>query len=414
MTLHDTAGSAMSASTSSFQPSPAHPALPPLVVHVIHHLKMGGMENTLVNLINHTPRDQFRHAVVCVEDFSDFRQRITRPDVEVVALQRSKVDANQVRKAIYQLCRRWRPALVHSRNMSGLDALLPAFLARVPVRVHSEHGWDVDNLQGQHWKPALLRKLHAPLVTAYITVSKDLASFLQQRLGIAPARIHHICNGVDVRRFRPGELADKLVLPPGFGDPGVLTVGTVGRIQAVKDQACLVRAVARLAAAQPAYRDRLRLVVVGDGPLLPALRQQVVDAGLQDLAWLPGSSNQIPEILRALDVFVIPSLNEGISNTILEAMASGLPVLASRVGGNPELVIPGLNGELFAAQDDQALAALLASYLDDPARRLRQAAAARLHACEQLSLDTMLQRYADLYAALIGGRPVPSARPMPG
>lgn len=375
-------------------------ALPPLVVHVIHHLKIGGMENTLVNLINHTPPGRVRHAVVCVEDFSDFRQRIARPDVEVVALHRSQVGVMALRRALYGLFRRWRPAIVHTRNSSGLDALLPAFLARVPVRVHSEHGWDVDNLDGSKFKPALLRRLHAPLVSRYITVSQDLARFLTDKLGIAPARVQQIYNGVDTQRFHPRDAAEASPLPAGFAGAGQLCIGTVGRAQAVKDQACLLRAVSLLLQSQPHLRATVRVVIVGDGPLLPALRDQVQALGLQDIAWLPGASDQVQHIMRALDVFVLPSLNEGVSNTVLEAMASGLPVLASRVGGNPELVAAGVCGELFASGDAQTLCTLLAAYCANPALRAAHARAAREQVQQHFSMQAMVGQYLHLYTGL--------------
>lgn len=377
---------------------------PPLVVHVIHHLVVGGMENTLVNLINHLPHQQFRHAVVCIEDHSDFRLRIQRPDVEVVSLWRSRVGPMAVRREIYRLCRLWKPALVHSRNQSGLDALLPALLAGVKARVHSEHGWDVDNIDGRKWKPALLRRLHRPLVSRYVTVSRDLSSFLEQRIGVAPSNITQILNGVDTQRFFPradGALAD---LPPEQAAANVVRIGTVGRIQPIKDQATLVRAVAALAARRPELRACLRLLVVGDGPLLPSLRALVNSSGISDIAWLPGTSARVPELMRSLDIFVLPSLNEGVSNTILEAMASGVPVLASRVGGNPELVVDGVSGRLFAAGDVQGLSTLLETYLDDVALRCQHAKAARDLALTRFSLKAMVQRYGDLYQSLTAGR----------
>ena len=377
---------------------------PPLVVHVIHHLVVGGMENTLVNLINHLPHEQFRHAVVCIEDHSDFRFRIQRQDVEVVSLRRSQVGPMAVRREIYRLCRLWKPALVHSRNQSGLDALLPALLAGVPARVHSEHGWDVDNIDGRKWKPALLRRLHRPLVSRYVTVSRDLSRFLEQRIGVAPSNITQILNGVDTQRFCPladGELAD---LPPEQAATNVVRIGTVGRIQPIKDQATLVHAVAALALRRPDLRACLRLLVIGDGPLLPSLRTLVSSLGIADIAWLPGTSARVPELMKALDIFVLPSLNEGVSNTILEAMASGVPVLASMVGGNPELVVDGVSGRLFAAGDVQGLSAMLETYLDDVALRRQHAQAARDLAQTRFSLMTMVQRYCDLYQSLIPHR----------
>jgi sugar transferase (PEP-CTERM/EpsH1 system associated) len=373
---------------------------PPLIVHVIHHLVVGGMENTLVNLINHIPRERFRHAVVCIEDHSDFRLRIVREDVEVVALHRSRIGQQAVRKEIYRLCRRWRPGIVHSRNTSGLDALLPAWLARVPVRVHSEHGWDVDNLDGSKWKPALLRRLHRPLVDRYVTVSMDLAQFLERRVGVKPSRITQIYNGVDTQRFRPRGDAELTGMPAGFDAPTVVRIGTVGRIQAVKDQATLVRAVATLVGRRPDLRAHTRLLVIGDGPLLATLRRLVESLGLSDLAWLPGASDRVPDLMRMLDLFVLPSLNEGVSNTILEAMASGVPVLASRVGGNPELLANGAAGSLFEAGDVSGLAAMLERYLDDPDLRCTQSRAAREWAEARFSMGAMVERYCDVYDRL--------------
>lgn len=371
---------------------------PALIVHVIHHLHMGGMENTLVNLINELPRASFRHAVICVEDHSDFRFRIKRDDVEVVSLHRSQVGLFAMRKRIYRLCQQWQPAIVHSRNQSGLDALLPAFLARVPIRIHSEHGWDVDNLDGEKWKPALLKRLHRPLVTRYVTVSQDLARFLTRRVGVPPSKITQIYNGVDVERFRPrGEEAISC-LPPSFCGPNVVCIGTVGRAQPVKDQATLLNAVAQLVRRRPELRQQVRLLIIGDGPLISNLRELAASLNLAELIHLPGASNQVPEMMRAMDLFVLPSLNEGISNTLLEAMASGLPVLATRVGGNPELVSEGELGQLFAAGDVDLLSMLIERYVDQPELRHNQGLRARAWVVEKFSLQAMVSSYARLYS----------------
>lgn len=371
----------------------------PLVLHVIHQLATGGLENGVINLIDRLQESEFRHTVVCIESASDFRQRLKRQDVEIIALNRSEAGIWRVRRQIHSICRRLRPAILHTRNMSGLDALLPARLAGVGYCIHGEHGWDVDNLQGQKLRPALLRRLHSPFVDRYITVSKDLERYLVERVGIAPRRISHVCNGVDVDRFTPAREKPAGLLPAHLRAETSFVIGTVGRIQPIKDQAVLVRAFAEVVGQIPASRGYLRLVIVGDGPLLPALRDLAHSLGVADLAWFPGAMSNVPEVLRLFDLFVLPSLNEGISNTILEAMASGLPVVATDVGGNVEIVDDGRWGRRFESGNVSQLAHILGEYVRDPGIRSAHAAAARRAAVERFSLDTMVAQYRAIYEA---------------
>lgn len=380
----------------------------PLVVHVLHHLVVGGMENGLVNLINHMPQDQWRHRVLCIEDYSDFKQRIQRDDVEVLALHRSRIGLWDLRRRILNLCRQWRPAIVHTRNPSGLDALLPARLAGTPVCVHSEHGWDVDNLDGKRLKPILLRKAHSIFVDRYIAVSKDLERFLVRQVGIAASRVTQIYNGVDVGRFRPTVEKRSTRLPAGFRDQGTLLFGAVGRLQPVKDHATLLRAFAALSDALPAMASKLRLVIVGDGPMRSELQSLASSLGLSGRTWFAGSVDDVPELLVCFDLFVLPSLMEGTSNTVLEAMASGVAVLATGVGGNVELVRPGIWGDLFAPGDSAELARLMQRYADQPALAVLQGAAGRAQALAEFSLQSMVRRYGDVYSAAIAAKSMPS------
>jgi sugar transferase (PEP-CTERM/EpsH1 system associated) len=370
----------------------------PLVLHVIHHLVMGGLENGLVNLINSMPPERYRHAIVCVENYNDFRLRIARADVEVIALHRSRIGIWRMRLEMLRLFRRLRPAIVHSRNMSGLDALLPARLAGVRTCVHGEHGWDVGDLDGSQWKPALLRRLHAPLVDRYITVSQDLARYLARRVGVAQPRIRQVYNGVDTARFAPRPPgAPRPALPDGFAGPDDILIGTVGRLQPVKDQATLLRAFARLRETQPALWPRLRLAIVGGGPLEAELQALAAELDVGAQLWLSGARDDVPAILASFDVFVLPSLSEGISNTILEAMACGLPVLATGVGGNLELVKDGVCGRFFTPGDVDALSGLLAAYGGDAGLRGAHGAAARHIAVEEFSMAAMVNNYMAVY-----------------
>ncbi|MFL6698575.1 MAG: TIGR03088 family PEP-CTERM/XrtA system glycosyltransferase [Vitreoscilla sp.] len=376
----------------------------PLILHVIHHLMTGGMENGLVNLINNLPPSSYRHKIVCIEDYSDFRNRLTDRETEVMAMQRSRIGTWRLRYRLFRMFRQLKPAIVHSRNKSGLDALLPARLAGVPHCVHGEHGWDVHDLDGLSVKERLLRRLHAPFVERYVTVSRGLRDYLVERVGIRPERITTICNGVDTAKFRPADRKPAGVLPAPLSDDGLVIIGTVGRLQPVKDQRTLLGAFADVVRESGGAAAKARLLVVGDGPLREALEQQAHALGIAHLTCFAGDRSDVAQLLQCMDVFVLPSLAEGISNTVLEAMATGLPVVATRVGGNVELVRDGENGALFEAGDAAALERVLAGYLVDPITRGRHGERSRQLAVDSFSLEAMVEGYRGAYERLMHGR----------
>jgi len=369
------------------------------VVHVIHQLAIGGLENGLVNLINQLPRDRFRHAVVCIEDFSAFRNRIRDPTVAVYSMHRSKIGALRLRWRLFWLLRWLRPDIVHSRNLSGLDALLPARLLGIAT-LHSEHGFDVNNLDGKARKPALLRRLHTPFVNHYVAVSNQLHALYVEEFGLTPGKVTQICNGVDTTRFMPLQDRRDELLPAAFRGRHSFVIGTVGRVDPIKDQATLLHAMADLVRRCHGWRLRVHLVLVGDGPMLAKLKDMAVDLGIGDRVWFPGARNDVADLLQAMDLFVLPSLNEGISNTLLEAMATGLPVLATAVGGNVELLEAGVTGDTFDPGDIHKLAEVMACYVASPALCFAHGAAARQRVVRHFSLQTMVAAYQNLYLTL--------------
>lgn len=370
----------------------------PLIAHIIHRLDYGGLENGLVNLINRVPPERYRHAILCLTDHNpEFRRRIQRPGVEVVSLhKRPGHDLGLYRRCWAQL-RRLQPAIVHTRGLATLEMQLPAWLAGVRARVHGEHGWDAQ-AGSEPRRRRQLRRICNPLVRHYIALSDELAAYLEQTVGVSPTRITRIINGVDSERFHPG--VDRSPLPPGFAPPGTKVIGAVGRLEKVKDHPNLVQAFIHLAETLPDARQRLRLVLIGEGSTRPVLENLLNAAGLRELAWLPGARDDVPELLRAMDLFALPSQAEGISNTILEAMACGLPVVATAVGGNAELVVEGETGRLVPANDPQALAAALRELLDNPQRINAYGAAGRRRVEERFSLDAMTAAYLQVYDAV--------------
>lgn len=373
--------------------------VPPLIVHIIYRLDVGGLENGVVNLINAMPADRFRHAIICLTDYSDFRKRIRRPDVQVFALRKRDGKDLGVYVRLFRLLRSLRPDIVHTRNLATLDCQFVAAVAGVPGRVHGEHGWDVIDVDGTNRKYNLLRRFMRRFVQRYIPLSVELDEWLRNTVRVRPERITRIYNGVNTERFAP---APREIL--ASGQPTV--IGTVGRMQTVKDQPALARAFVRLHELFPAMRGRLRLTMIGDGSLRQDVERVIEQAGLQQQASLPGAREDLPEQLRAMDIFVLPSIAEGISNTILEAMASGLPVVATRVGGNAELVVEGETGFLVPPSDTEALAKAIGIYLTDPGLARRHGAAGRNRVLRDFSMERMLGRYLAVYDDLLSLRRV--------
>lgn len=376
-------------------PSAARTA--PLIVHVIYGLKTGGVENGLVNLINHLPAERYRHAIVCITDYSDFRLRIRRPDVECYALHKPPGKVPGFYVNVWRLLRRLRPQIVHTRNLTTLITQVPAMLAGVPVRIHGEHGRDMLDLDGSNVKYQRVRRMMRPFVHEYIALSRDLEAYLVSKIGVARPRLTQIYNGVDIEIFRPAQPRRADLPVEGFAAADSVIVGAVGRLQAVKDQVTLVRAFVRVLERRPDFRSRLRLAIIGDGALRQPCLEILTQAGREHLAWLPGERDDVARLMQGFDVFVLPSLAEGISNTILEAMATGLPIVATRVGGSPELVDEGRTALLVPADDPPAMATAIESYADDASMRAQHGRAGRALAEARFSLPVMVRGYLEVY-----------------
>jgi len=343
----------------------------PLVAHIIYALGTGGLENGLINIINRTPPDRYRHVIICLTNADDFANRITLPGVQVIQLHKPAGQNFRVFWDLWKTLRALRPDVVHTRNLASLEMQLVTLLMPGIKRVHGEHGRDIHDLDGTNKKYNLLRKAMQPFVHRYIAVSRDLLQWLKSTVAIPEKKLRQIYNGVDAAKFSPrqgralvGDLA-----PPGLLPENAVVVGTVGRLAEVKNQQLLIEAVGYLYTKRPILRGTLRLVLVGDGPLKPQLVERVKQLGLSDVVWFSGDRNDVPALMQLMDIFILPSLAEGISNTLLEAMASGLPVIATSVGGNVELIEEGVNGRLVPVNNVVAMADAVAELVDDPALR---------------------------------------------
>ena len=375
----------------------------PLLAHVVFRFGVGGLENGIVNLVNHLPRERWRHVVVSLTDVShDFTQRIIRPDVHYIALGKRPGHLVRDYPQLLHVFRALRPTVVHTRNLAALEAVVPAWAAGVPVRIHGEHGWDIQDPEGRRRRYRLLRRLYRPFVNHYIALSQHLAEYLEHQVRVPTASISQIYNGVDTERFYPAAGGRAPISHCPFRAADHWLVGSVGRLEAIKDPLNFVRAFVRALKIHPAAAEHMRLVVAGDGALRHEAESLLADAGVRELAWFAGECADVPQFMRGLDCFVLPSLAEGVSNTILEAMATRLPVVATKVGGNAELIEPGMTGALVRSANPDALAQAILAYFTDRATAHRHAKAAYRVALTRFSLAAMVAAYASVYERALG------------
>lgn len=368
------------------------PEVPIRVMHLLHTFGVGGMEVGITKLVNSLDRARVASSICSCCPGDTLKQRL-HPDVPLFEFGRRPGNDPVFVAQLYRLLRKERPHVLHTHRWATLcEGLIAARLAGVPFVVHGEHGTletRARNVLVQRWLWGRVDRL--------LSVSSRLAERMAGEIRFPLDRITVIRNGVDLVRFAP---RDRSEARSALGlTPNELVIGTVGRLVAVKDQATLLKTLGCL-------RDRglgFTAVIAGAGPLLRELEAQRDALGLDNVRFL-GNRHDVERVLAALDLFVLSSQSEGLSNTIQEAMATGLPVVATRVGGADELVVDGESGLLVPPGAPEALADALFRLARDPVLRTQMGAAGRRRALALFGLDSMIRSYETLYLSL--ARPV--------
>lgn len=359
------------------------------VVHVLHGFGTGGLEKGVATIVRHTA-PELRHTIVCL-DRAGASTRLLPDGTDVVELRKPPGNSPRFLWRLGRTLAGLAPDVVHSRNWGGIDAVLATGLARVAPVVHGEHGFDVGDPDGTDAKRLLIRRIAARLVREYTCVSEDMARWLTDVVGVSRP-VTAIVNGVDVERCRPvddrKELRSRLGLPV---DAPLISI--VGRLDPIKDHSTLFRAFVGVREGLPSAQ----LLVVGDGPE----RERLVAEAPAGVTFL-GERADVPELLAASDVFTLTSRNEGTSNTVLEALACGVPVVATAVGGTPALLTDGVEGRLVSPGHDDGIAEALLGYLRDPALAARHGEAARARAVRDFSVARMVDAYVEVYRRVAG------------
>jgi sugar transferase (PEP-CTERM/EpsH1 system associated) len=373
------------------------------ILHILHSLQIGGLENGVVNLINHLDHDRFEHSICCIKSSGPMAQRITRRDIQIIELKKKGRDYFLPLK-LMNLIRRINPDIVHTRNWSAIDGVIGAKLAGVVHIIHGEHGREANDPTGKNQVRKKVRRLLNPWISRFVTVSAELRNWLVHDVGVPDWKVVQIINGVDTNRFCPPQ--DKAAAKTKAGlPPDSFVIGSVGRLDSVKDYTTLIRAFASVLNGQTGLTGltgKTVLMIIGSGPEERKLKLLAEELGVADKTVFLGERIDIPELLQSIDVFVLPSIAEGISNTILEAMACGLPVIATNVGGNPELIQDNHSGFLFIPGDHKGLANALFFYCLNNSVLREHGIQGRKRAEERLSLSAMVKKYEELYELLPG------------
>ncbi|MCX5747752.1 MAG: glycosyltransferase [Proteobacteria bacterium] len=351
------------------------------VVHVVFSLDVGGQERVILDLARGLVERGHRATVISLSEGGTLRPRFEGIPVETIASGTGLSPSTIPRLA--RRLRELRPDVVHTHNRSPMIYGGPAAkLARVPRLVHTKHG----RSDGGRAVMVLSR-----LYDHYVCVSEDTAVVARTTEHVSAKIVSVIANGIDVRAFIPdaaarGRLRAELKIPPT-----ACLVGTAGRLVPEKNYGLL------LEAARGVLGPDVRLVIVGDGPERAALQAAVDPAIVDRVHWL-GIRHDIPALLSAFDLFALSSTTEGLPIAVIEAMAAGLPILCTAVGGLPGVIRHGETGLLVPPSDVDAYRAALRELAGDPDRRQALGDAARADVAVRFSLDRVMDDYLRLYA----------------
>jgi sugar transferase (PEP-CTERM/EpsH1 system associated) len=376
------------------------------VLHILNRLDQGGTELIALKVIDGLNKNIFEHRLATLRGFDPLLRDLPIPGGQLLNTGDASAGFQFPLFRLARLMRAYRPHIVHSRNWGAIEAIPAARLARVPVAIHSEHGYELEMLAGLPNRRRLFRRAAYAMADAVFTVTCELRDYHAKQAWISPERIEVIYNGVDTKRFSPCP-ESRMVLRRKFDLPqNRFIVGTVGRMVPIKDHATLLRAVDLLVQRGVDAHGLL----VGSGPELERTKEMVNKyPGLASRVSFLGASEEVPELLNTMDVFALPSISEGMSNTLLEAMSTGLPVIATGVGGNKEVIDDGKSGWLIRPRDPEALASLLNHLASEDNLRRNYGAAARARVVERFSLQRMLNDYTQLYLGLAARRDITSS-----
>lgn len=369
-------------------PDPLH------VAHVVYSLNVGGLERNVVNQIREGQKLGQRVSILCTEDPGTLAPLAESLGARILALGKRpgvRLDfITHVRSALRHL----RPHVVHTHHVGLLFYTAPAaFSLRTPLLVHTEHG----KVNYRNWRLRWLGRIGGSFVQRYYCLNRDMADWVAAHAIASPRKLRVIHNGIRTEDYASPEGSAEVRRALGIA-PTSPVVGTVARLHEIKRLDVLIRAFARV---QNHLRDA-HLLLVGEGPLRSELQALANQLGLADRVHLVGFHARPQPYLHAMNCFALSSRSEGTPQGVLEACVAGIPVIASRVGGLPELLEHRRTGLLFPVGSEADLAAGILELLTVPEFARQLAEAARAEVSQRFDVARMAREYHADYVTLLG------------
>ena len=366
------------------------------ILHVIDHLGLGGAQSALLDIVRSTSRAEYAVEVAVMHGRGQFADALEAEGFHVHVLSKTKNPPaylwnfpRLLRAGNYDILH------FHLNGANWIAKTLAAAMGSQTARIAHDH--TSGNLKFRGWQTLGPDAATHHFSDAVIAVAQDVKDFLMRYEALAPDKVVVVPNGIDTDSFQPFTDEERRAAREKLGLPAdAFIAGSLGRLAFEKNFALLVE----LAAAVP----DLHIYLGGAGPLESDLRARIASAGVGSRVIMPGQVTDRVGFYRALDVFILPSLFEGRPLTILEAMSSGLPVLASRRGGSPGAISEGKNGLLADPEDVHTFAAQLARLRESPAFSKKLAAAARNTVLDLYSATGTARQVEGVYKAVIAAR----------
>ncbi len=365
------------------------------LLFVVDNFAKGGAAVVVHNLIQHLDRSLFNPMLCCLDETGALGEELKASGVKVFCLNRQPGTDWGIIKKLRRIIKTERVDLIHAHQYTAFFyGGLAAISSRFKKLIFTEHGRHYPDQRNT--KRVIVNQLMLPFTARIIAVSPAVKQSLITYEVMPGRRIEVIFNGIDCCKFKTNnhEINKKKSL--GLA-PGDLVCGMIARLGTEKDQATLIKALPKVILKYP----QARLLLIGDGPKKTELENLVRQLGLADKVIFTGSRRDIPELLAVLDIAVLATFYEGTSITLLEAMAAGKPVIASRVGGNPAVVEDGVTGFLVPVSDPEALADRLLQLFADEHLRKQMGNAGCRQVEEQFSLEQMVTNYEKLYRQVL-------------